>query len=353
MPLLLDTARSGSDLELRGANCMTIGLVNNMPDAACEATERQFLDLIRAATRNAVVRLKLFSIPEVPRAAHVRRELAERYRDISELWNTRLDGLIVTGAEPRAATLEDEPYWPNLTKLVDWARENAASTIWSCLAAHAAVLHADGIERRPLKDKQSGVFDCEVVAAHPLLTGVGPRLCVPHSHYNDLPEPALVSCGYRLLTRSAATGVDTFAKEEQGCSLFLFFQGHPEYEADTLAREYRRDVGRFLRGERERYPAMPQGYFNDAAAALVNAFRARAISDRRTSLIADFPMGAVEAGLENTWRRCAIGVYENWVDYLKDRKAQRRASTVPVQRARRDAWRSGDKRPAADVWSAG
>jgi len=196
MPLLLNTARSGAAVELRGTNCMTIGLVNNMPDAACEATERQFLDLIRAATSNAVVHLKLFSIADVPRADPVRRELAKRYRDVAELWDTRLDGLIVTGTEPRAAKLEDEPYWATLTKLADWARHNTVSAIWSCLAAHAAVLHADGIARRPLNEKKFGVFDCDVVVPHPLMTGMKPRLRVLHSRYNDLPEGALAPGGY-------------------------------------------------------------------------------------------------------------------------------------------------------------
>jgi homoserine O-succinyltransferase len=267
MPLLLNSARFGSAVELHGANCLTIGLINNMPDAAVEATERQFLDLIRAVTPDVVVQLKLFSIPDVPRAATMRSELAERYRDISELWGTRLDGLIVTGTEPRAAALTDEPYWPTLTKLVAWTRENTASTIWSCLAAHAAVLHADGIQRQPLKDKLFGVYDCEVVTAHPLITGAPPRLSVPHSRYNDLSETAIADCGYRVLTRSEAAGVDTFIREQRGRSLFVFFQGHPEYEIDSLAREYRRDVGRFLRGERERFPAAPRGCFNDLSRA--------------------------------------------------------------------------------------
>jgi homoserine O-succinyltransferase/O-acetyltransferase len=239
-----------------------------------------------------------------------------------------------------------------LTKLVDWARENTASTIWSCLAAHAAVLHADGIDRRPLKDKMFGVFDCEVAATHPLTAGIAPRLRVPHSRINDLPEPALISCGYRLLARSAVSGADTFAREERGSSLFLFFQGHPEYETDTLAREYRRDVARFLRGEREHYPAMPGGYFNGATTALVEAFRAHAVRDRRASLIADFPMGAVEDGLENTWRRSATGIYENWIDYLKECRAKQRTSILPVQRFRPNARRIGGMR-LADSWSAG
>jgi homoserine O-succinyltransferase/O-acetyltransferase len=337
MPLLLDTARSASAVDLRGIDGLTIGLVNNMPDAACEATERQFLHLIRAATPNIVVHLKLFSIPEVPRADEVREDFVRRYRDIAEIWDERLDGLIVTGTEPRAAKLTDEPYWPTLTKLIDWARDNTASTIWSCLAAHAAVLHTDGIERRPLTDKLFGVFDCETAAAHRLMAGL-PRYRVPHSRLNDLPEAALISSGYSLLSRSDAVGVDSFAREEKASSLFVFFQGHPEYEADSLGREYRRDVGRFLRGERELYPAAPQGYFNEEATALVEAFRARAMDERRASPIADFPMRVLEAGLQNTWRRSARGIYENWIDYLRERKVGRRAAQ-PAQRYRRDARR--------------
>jgi len=57
-----------------------------------------------------------------------------------------------------------------------------------------------------------------------------------------------------------------FVKERK--SLFLFFQGHPEYDADSLPREYRRDVGRFLRSERESYPGMPKGYFDEATTGL-------------------------------------------------------------------------------------
>ena len=72
--------------------------------------------------------------------------------------------MIVTGAEPIAATLPDEPYWNDLTDVIDWAETNTRSAIWSCLAAHAAVLHLDGIERQRLERKCSGVYDCRKVA---------------------------------------------------------------------------------------------------------------------------------------------------------------------------------------------
>lgn len=161
MPLLLDTTPADTAaVQLRSHNCIEIGLVNNMPDAALEATERQFVELIRAATNDIVVRLRLYALPDVPRGNRGLQETAARYRDVAEPWDSRLDGLVVTGTEPRTADLRDEPYWPTLGKLVDWARDNTASAIWSCLAAHAAVLHTDGIERLPLAQKQFGVFDC-------------------------------------------------------------------------------------------------------------------------------------------------------------------------------------------------
>jgi homoserine trans-succinylase len=200
MPLLLDTLRPGPAVDLRGRNCLTIGLVNNMPDAACEATERQFIELLRAAASDVVVLLKFFSVAAVPR----------------------------------------------------------------CEAAHAAMQYADGIVRERLSDKLSGVFDCEVTGDHPLVAGVAQRWLVPHSRLNDLPEAPLAAGGYRVLSRSAATGADTFIKEQDGGSLFVFVQGHPEYDTDSLLREYRRDLGRFLRSEAGAHPQAPQNYFDSA-----------------------------------------------------------------------------------------
>lgn len=337
MPLFVDSGNSASTIELNAPNCISIGLINNMPDAALAATERQFTELVRAATPNVVVLLKLFAMSEVPRSEGARRFLAERYRDVSALWDTPLDGLIVTGTEPRAKNLSDEPYWATLSKVVDWARDHTSSTIWSCLAAHAAVLHADGIERRPLKEKRCGVFDCRLAADHPMTEHFPEPLWVPHSRYNDLPEKALADCGYKILTRSKTAGVDMFAKQEG--SFFLFFQGHPEYEADSLLREYRRDVTRFLAGERERYPALPHGYFSEAAAGTAETFHLRALADRRVTLSGEFPTAALETGLQSPWRAAALGVYRKWCAFLRARKAERRAAVPGFGVRLRRTWR--------------
>ena len=145
---------------------LTIGLINNMPDAALQATERQFMRLLRRAAGNIRVDFHCFSLPSVKRSQSAQSRIDQQYTDIADLDRLHIDGLIVTGAEPAAATLPEEPFWQDLTEMVDWAKTNTRSTIWSCLAAHAAVLHLDGIERQRLDAKCSGVYDCFKVADH-------------------------------------------------------------------------------------------------------------------------------------------------------------------------------------------
>ncbi len=261
------------------------------------------------------------ALPDVPRSDSGRRRVSSVYSGIGDLWDSRLDGLIVTGTEPRAPNLEDEPYWGSLTTVLDWAERNTHSTVWSCLAAHAAVLHLDGIGRRMLSDKRFGIFECARVSDHELTAGAPSRLKMPHSRWNDIPEDALTSCGYRVLTRSNDAGIDAFVK--QGKSLFVFFQGHPEYEANTLLLEYRRDIRRFLRRERETYPPMPQGYFDDDTVDALTAVRERALSDRREELFEEFPTALAAEKLTNTWRPAATRVYRNWLLYMCAQKSRR------------------------------
>ena len=142
---------------------LTIGLINNMPDAALQATERQFMRLLRQAAGDIRIDFHCFSLPSVQRSQTAKWRVDRQYTDIADLDRLQIDGLIVTGAEPIAATLPEEPFWPELADIIDWAETNTRSTIWSCLAAHAAVLHLDGIERQRLDAKCSGIYDCAKV----------------------------------------------------------------------------------------------------------------------------------------------------------------------------------------------
>ena len=311
------------------ANCLTIGLLNNMPDAALQATERQFVALLGAAADGMVVCLRPYALPDVPRTEWGQDYVSRFYFGIGDLWDSSLDGLIVTGTEPRSPNLRDEPYWGSLTSVLDWAEHNTHSAIWSCLATHAALLHVDGIGRHALSEKRFGIFECRRVCDHYLTAGAPSRLRIPHSRWNEIPDNALASCGYRVLTRSDDAGIDAFVKQRK--SLFLFFQGHPEYEAHTLLLEYRRDIKRFLLHERETYPGMPQGYFDEETVQALTVLRERALADRREEVLTQFPTALATQRVTNTWRRTWAHVYRNWLLYMcaqKDRRLQQRSVAV-------------------------
>jgi homoserine O-succinyltransferase len=315
MPVYLN---ANAPLTESAASCIQIGLINNMPDGALEATERQFLKLLDSVAGAADVCLSLYALAEVPRTDVGQRRISRFYSGLENLWDSQLDGLIVTGTEPRTSNLQDEPYWASLTKVIDWAEHNTRSTVWSCLAAHAAILHTDGIGRRRLDDKLFGVFDCARASDHLLTSGADSNLRMPHSRWNDIPESQLKDSGYHVLARSDDAGVAAFSKQKK--SLFVFFQGHPEYAANTLLLEYRREIGRYLKRERDTYPSMPRGYFDPETADALTEVQDRFLSIRGEASLADFPTALVETKVANTWRAVGACVYSNWLAYLSAQK---------------------------------
>jgi homoserine O-succinyltransferase len=307
-------------------DCLTIGLVNNMPDGALASTERQVFDLLQAASDEFPVGLRLYALPTVIRSDQAREYVRRSYLGVGVLCDGTLDGLIVTGAEPRAPQLTEEAYWSDLRQVIEWAKVGACSAIWSCLAVHAAVRHLDGIERRRLAGKCIGVFEqTRATANHPLLVGAPAKLVTPHSRWNEIPEEPLRFHGYEVLTRSLEAGVDAFVKSHNR-SLFVFLQGHPEYVAGSLLGEYRRDVGRFLKGESDEYPTMPQNYFNNTIEQMLFRFRERSMQERCADLLSIFPVNQAAAAVKNTWRAGAVQLYRNWLKYLWANRSNRKRS---------------------------
>ncbi|HEX4160562.1 MAG TPA: homoserine O-succinyltransferase [Rhizomicrobium sp.] len=313
--------RTGSEF------CIELGLVNNMPDAALERTERQFFNLLGAAANDLLVRVSFFSLPGIPRGEEGRHHFyRNNYRGAHELQAAGLDALIVTGTEPRVPDLRLEPYWPELAQLFDWIAADGPACVFSCLAAHAAVLHYDGVERQRLPEKRFGVFE-HVVAGHDYFTQkLAPPIKVAHSRWNEVGETALAGCGYRILTWTPDAGVDLFVKRQRND--LLFCQGHSEYDPATLGREYRRDVRRYLKGESGDYPPLPANYFTPAEAAQLKLFAARARAERHESLMDDFP--AIRRRPESGWQPPAASVYRAWLQQIVEAKRSRRTRPRPA-----------------------
>jgi homoserine O-succinyltransferase len=190
MPLVIDGVRIPShwaeknrllrDMSIQktiaGTEWVRVALINNMPDAALEDTEVQFFELLQTASDHIPVSVKLFSLPGVARGDRGKQRLGEFYSGIEDLWNGDFDAVIMTGTEPHQSDLRQEDYWPALVDVLDWAERNTASTVLSCLAAHAGVLHSDGIARHSMWYKMCGVFECKRVCDHPLTDLSGERL---------------------------------------------------------------------------------------------------------------------------------------------------------------------------------
>jgi homoserine O-succinyltransferase len=302
--------------------CLDIGLINNMPDSALIPTERQLFDLLAAAAGRLVVRLHFYAMETTPRSDWGRDYVRRYYRSTDDLLTVKLDGVIVTGAEPKAACLTEEAYWPTFAEVIDWATENTVSSLYSCLAVHGAVLHLDGVKRHALPAKCIGVFAQAKTRDHPLMHDVPATFRTPHARWNEVSEAALAACGYFVLSKSTASGVDCFVKQQKK-SLFVHFQGHPEYETQSILGEYRRDMGRFLQGQSEVCPTIPRGYFDTEAEEILTAFRQKAISDRRPEFFADFPADHVAKDLKNVWRPTAARIYRNWLLYMASQRAER------------------------------
>jgi homoserine O-succinyltransferase/O-acetyltransferase len=307
-------APAQSEPERTGEGELTIALVNNMPDSALKATERQFMRLVQSAAGKTGVHFHCFALPTVARSKQAKDHIDKEYVDIAELHRLNIEGLIVTGAEPLAATLQEEPYWREFTDLIDWARANTRSAIWSCLAAHAALLHLDGIERKRLPQKCSGVYDCARTPNDWLTNDLPPSIKVSHSRLNEVRESDLVTSGYQILTRSEQAGVDIFARDFE--SRFIFFQGHPEYDALSLQREYMRDIARFLAGERKDYPAIPVSYFDTETEEVLADFQQRAHAHRKVELAAELPGLTLRQGVPAGG--AATTIFRNWLDFLKE-----------------------------------
>src|SRR5579862_2738473 len=145
MPVTLEPRRRSSEPPRtvvgrpRAAGEIRIGLINNMPDSALQSTEAQFCGLLQAAAADTPVTVRLSSFAELPRGAEALAHIERSYWPLEQLLDAPLDAIIVTGTEPRAARLTDEPYWGRFGELLEWAREHTLASIWSCLAAHAAV----------------------------------------------------------------------------------------------------------------------------------------------------------------------------------------------------------------------
>jgi homoserine O-succinyltransferase len=300
-----------ADASPAGSTC---AFVNNMPDGAFDATERQFLDLLDAASGSAVIEVSRYALEGVPRGQRVANRIAEQYRPIAAIREDPPDLLIVTGSNPLEERIEEEIYWADLVELLKWGSDHVHSMMLSCLSAHAALAVFDGIERVHLPSKCAGVFPQEVDDAHPLGAGMAAEIILPHSRTNTAPQDLLRDAGYHIAIESEAVGWSVATRQGNGAEVVLV-QGHPEYDPSSLLREYRRDVRRYVQRERDELPILPLHCVAPRDwAQLEELHRAVIGGQRDPDLVAAYPFDEVGARAPWSWHEVAETLYTNWVN---------------------------------------
>lgn len=290
-----------------------IGLLNMMPDNAIEATERQFLRLIDGANRVVQITVHPFTIDALPRSPSAADHIGRYYQSFGVVQEHGLDALILTGANVTQPALEREAFWPELSNVADWAAEHVTSTLCSCLASHAVWQHQYGVTRDRLTEKCWGVFEHRSIDnSHPLAKTINTRFSVPHSRFNDVPRAALEQVGVRVLTESEEAGVLT-AVSPDGFR-FVFMQGHPEYDTNSLLKEYKRETNRFAAGIIDAPPPFVRHFFDARAKSILNEYTARIVRARdQGHPVPTFPEHLIEPSLDNVWRDTAKAMLSTWI----------------------------------------
>ena len=309
---------------------MHIGLLNMMPDAALTATERQFFRLVGESNQIAQLYIHPFTLPQLKRSDETKNYINQHYETFEQLKNDGLDALIITGTNVSGENLDGEPFWEPLKEIMAWAHENVVSTLCSCLATHAIMQLRYNEKRSTLPDgKLWGVYKHKVIdRQHPLVRNMNTVFDVPHSRYNTITPEQFKKSGMNTLIASEEAGTH-IAVSPDGFRL-VCMQGHPEYDAISLLKEYQREVMLYHSGDRKDLPPLPANYFNDATISELTKHSLEGISrDDLSNLNKNLCHM-----LENTWTDSARSIIASWIGLVyqttnQDRKKQFMDGTDP------------------------
>ena len=204
------------------------------------------------------------------------------YKTFDDVKDKTFDGMIITGAPVENIPFEEVEYWQELCEIMEWTKTHVHSTFHICWGAQAGLYYHYGINKYPLDKKMFGVFEHKVNYKKSILfRGFDDKFFVPHSRHTTVLEEEIKKVKeLKILSTSEEAGVYAVATKK---GKQIFITGHSEYDAETLAQEYFRDLEKGLSIE------IPKNYFPDN-------------NPKKNPLV--------------TWRSHANLLYSNWLNYF-------------------------------------
>ncbi|HJV31782.1 MAG TPA: homoserine O-succinyltransferase [Bacillales bacterium] len=243
---------------------LNILILNLMPEK--ERTETQLLRLL--GNTPLQVNVQFLKTDSYDSKHTDKQHLEQFYTTFSKIKDQKFDGMIITGAPVELLEFEQVKYWSELTEIMEWTRQNVTSTLHICWGSQAALYYHYGIGKFELSQKCSGIYSHQVYANNEmLLRGFDDIFYAPHSRYTDVSITEIQNHPQlKLLAASHDAGALLIASFDRK---HVMITGHLEYESNTLALEYSRDVQKGLKIH------MPKNYFpnNDPNQPPVNSWR--------------------------------------------------------------------------------
>ncbi|MBR5223581.1 MAG: homoserine O-succinyltransferase [Clostridia bacterium] len=204
------------------------------------------------------------------------------YKTFDDVKDQTFDGMIITGAPVENMPFEEVTYWEELCEIMEWSKTHVHSTFHICWGAQAGLYYHFGIDKKPLDKKMFGVFKHKADYKKSILfRGFDDEFMVPHSRHTTVDVEDIKKIPeIKILASSEEAGVYAMATAE---GKQIFITGHSEYDANTLANEYFRDLNEGKPIE------IPKNYFPD-----------------------DNPENEPIV----TWRSHANLLYSNWLNYF-------------------------------------
>lgn len=257
---IMDDERATSQ-DIRPLNIL---ILNLMPEK--EKAETQLLRLLGNSPLQVNVSFLKTTTYESTHTS--KQHLEQFYTTFSEIKNQKFDGMIITGAPVELLEFEQVKYWTELTEIMEWTNHNVTSTLHICWGAQAALYYHYHIGKFELQQKCSGIYSHHIFDRNDiLLRGFDDEFYAPHSRYTDISIEAIKgNPELKLLAGSKDAGPLLIASRNRR---HVMITGHLEYESDTLAQEYERDLMRGLEIH------IPENYFpnNDPTQPPINRWR--------------------------------------------------------------------------------